>query len=108
MFTKTVEELMTRVTSVDFVQPWYRCVATHMGNTGMALGGIGSAVTGTPAGTTPCFHFHNGCGIENEHGQTIELNNWYYGEILSDDLTLRIRSISLFRHDVVAFPLLDA
>ncbi len=107
MYTKTVEELMTRVTSVDFVQPWYRCVATNMGNTGLALGGIGTAVTGTPAGTTPCFHFYNGCGIENEEGRTIELTNYFYGEVLSDDLTLRIRSMSFFQEDMVAFPLFD-
>ena len=106
--TKTVEELMTRVTSVDFVQPWYRCVATNMGNTGMALGGIGTAVTGTPAGTTPCFHFFNGCGIENEEGRTIELTNYFYGEVLSDDLTLLIRSMSFFQEDVAAFPLFDS
>jgi non-lysosomal glucosylceramidase len=108
MFTKTVEELMTRVTSVDFAQPWYRCVATNMGNTGMALGGIGTAVTGTPAGTTPCFHFYNGCGIENEEGRTIELTNYFYGEVLSDDLTLLIRTMSFFQEDIIAFPLLDA
>jgi non-lysosomal glucosylceramidase len=108
MYTKTVEELMTRVTSVDFVQPWYRCVSTNMGNTGMALGGIGAAVTGTPAGTTPSFHFFNGCGIENEEGRTIELTNYFYGEVPSDDLTLLIRSMSFFQEDCVAFPLFDA
>lgn len=107
MFTKTVEELMTRVTSIDFAQPWYRCVATNMGNTGMALGGIGTAVTATPAGTTPCFHFHNGCGIENETDQAIELTNYFYGEVLSDDLTLLIRTMSFFQEDIVAFPLYD-
>lgn len=107
MYTQTVEELMTGVTSIDFVQPWYRCVTTNMGNTGVALGGIGTAITGTPAGTTPCFHFYNGCGIENESGQTIELDNYYYGESLSDDLTLLIRSMSFFQEDVVAFPLFD-
>jgi non-lysosomal glucosylceramidase len=108
MFTKTVEELMTRVTSIDFAQPWYRCVATNMGNTGMALGGIGTAVTGTPAGTTPCFHFYNGCGIENDGDQAIELTNYFYGEVLSDDLTLLIRTMSFFQEDIVAFPLFDA
>jgi non-lysosomal glucosylceramidase len=107
MYTQTVEALMTGVNSVDFVQPWYRCVVTNMGNTGVALGGIGTAITSTPAGTTPCFHFHNGCGIENDRGQTIELNNYFYGESVSDDLTLLIRSMNLFREDVVALPLYD-
>ncbi|HVY22624.1 MAG TPA: GH116 family glycosyl hydrolase [Steroidobacteraceae bacterium] len=107
MYVQTVEELMTGVTGVDFVQPWYRCVSTSKGNTGMALGGIGTAITATPAGTTPCFHFYNGCGIENEDGQTIELNNYFYGECISDDLTLQIRSHSFFQEDCVAFPLVD-
>jgi uncharacterized protein (DUF608 family) len=107
MYTQTVEEMMTRVTSVDFVQPWYRCVATNMGNSGMALGGIGNAVTATPAGNTPCFHFYNGCGIENEEGRTIELANYFYGEVPSDDLTLRVRSMSFFQEDVAAYPLFD-
>jgi len=108
MYTKTVAELMTGVTSIDFVQPWYRCVPNNMRNTGMALGGIGSAITATPAGSTPCFHFFNGCAIANEDPRSIELGNYFYGESLSDDLTLRIRSMDFFQQDAVAYPLIDA
>lgn len=107
MYVATVEELMTGMTSVDFVQPWYRCVSTNEKNTGMSLGGIGTSITATPAGTTPVFHFYNGCGIENEEGRTIELNNYYYGESVSDDLTLVVRSPSFFSEDCLAYPLLD-
>lgn len=107
MYVATVEELMSGVASVDFVQPWYRCVSTNEKNTGMSLGGIGTAITATPAGTTPLFHFYNGCGIENEEGRTIELHNYYYGESVSDDLTLVVRSPSFFAEDCRAFPLFD-
>ncbi len=107
MYVQTVEELMTGVASVDFVQPWYRCVSTSLLDTGMALGGIGTAITSTPAGTTPVFHFFNGCGIENSTGRTIELDNYFYGECISDDLVLKVRSPSFFSEDIIAYPLFD-
>src|SRR5690606_3904703 len=34
-------------------QPWYEPISTLPSDTGMPLGGIGSAFTVTPAGTTP-------------------------------------------------------
>lgn len=108
MHVQTVEELMTGVTGVDFVQPWYTCVPTSKRNTGMALGGIGSAITATPAGSTPFFHFYNGCGIDNDDKKSIELNNFFYGECVSNDLYLSVRSPSFFRDDILAFPLYDS
>ncbi len=106
MLTRTVKELMTGVQSVDFVQPWYRCVRTNMDNTGMSLGGIGSAITATPAGDTPYFHFLNGCAIENSiEADSVQLLNYFYSEKETDDLGLNIRSASFFTQDSQAYPL---
>jgi hypothetical protein len=53
----TVKELMTSGLAVEFIQPWYTPLTTNPATTGIALGGIGSAYTVTPAGTTPVMHF---------------------------------------------------
>jgi non-lysosomal glucosylceramidase len=109
MLRKNVGELMSGAKSVDFVQPWYRCVRTCMENTGMSLGGIGSAITTTPAGNTPFFHFYNGCAIGNEEESedTVEFLNYFYAESSADDFTLTIRSPTFFYQDCNAFPLYD-
>lgn len=109
MLRKNVGELMSGAKSVDFVQPWYRCVRTCMENTGMSLGGIGSAITATPAGNTPYFHFYNGCAIGNveESEDSVEFLNYFYAESSADDFTLVIRSPTFFYQDCNAFPFYD-
>ena len=48
-----VKELMTKGLAVEFIQPWYTPLTTTPATTGIAVGGIGSTYTATPAGTTP-------------------------------------------------------
>src|SRR5690606_33492192 len=49
----TVSDLMSAGPARPFLQPWYEPISTSPSDTGMPLGGIGSAFTVTPAGTTP-------------------------------------------------------
>ena len=49
----SVKDLMTPGLAVEFIQPWYTPLSTTPSSTGIAVGGIGSTFTVTPAGTTP-------------------------------------------------------
>lgn len=62
----TVNELCAKGNAVEFIQPWYVPISTTPENTGMAVGGIGSAFTLTPLGSTPNFSFVPGIFIDIE------------------------------------------
>ena len=47
----SVQKLMTPGLAVEFIQPWYTPLSTTPSTTGIAVGGIGSTFTATPAGT---------------------------------------------------------
>ena len=88
MFTKylsqsalkgSVKDLMTTGLAAEFIQPWYTPLPTTPSSTGIAVGGIGSAYTVTPAGTTPVMHFLPGIQVRGENGN-LKLNDFYFKE----------------------------
>src|SRR5690554_8057822 len=52
----SVKNLMTPGLAVEFIQPWYTPLSATPSTTGIAVGGIGSTYTLTPAGTTPVMN----------------------------------------------------
>ncbi|MDR2579443.1 MAG: hypothetical protein LBC85_00415 [Fibromonadaceae bacterium] len=76
----TVKDLITPGLAVGFAQPWYTPLTTTPSTTGIAVGGIGSAFTVTPAGKTPVVHFLPGIQVRGEKDGDIRLNDFYYKE----------------------------
>ena len=76
----TVKNLMTSGLAVEFIQPWYTPLTTTPSTTGIAVGGIGSAYTVTPAGTTPVAHFLPGIQVRGEKDGDLKLNDFYFKE----------------------------
>jgi len=76
----SVKDLMTSGLAVEFIQPWYTPLTTTPSTTGIALGGIGSAYTVTPAGTTPVMHFLPGIQVRGEKDGDLKLNDFYFKE----------------------------
>ncbi|PMH43229.1 glucosylceramidase [Vibrio sp. 10N.286.49.B3] len=70
------KSLCSKGDAIEFIQPWYTPISTTPENTGMAVGGIGSAFTLTPNGDTPNFSFIPGIFIDNESSD-IQLNDFY-------------------------------
>lgn len=71
-----VNELSAKGNAVEFIQPWYVPISTTPENTGMAVGGIGSAFTLTPLGSTPNFSFIPGIFIDVEE-EDVNFNDFY-------------------------------
>ncbi len=69
-------ELCRKGDAVEFIQPWYTPISTTPENTGMAVGGIGSAFTLTPNGDTPNFSFIPGIFIDCSQDD-IHFNDFY-------------------------------
>ena len=59
----SVQKLMTPGLAVEFIQPWYTPLSTTPSTTGIAVGGIGSTFTATPAGTTPVMNVMPGVQV---------------------------------------------
>ncbi|MCL2101989.1 MAG: non-lysosomal glucosylceramidase [Fibromonadales bacterium] len=76
----TVKDLITSGLAAEFKQPWYTPLTTTPSTTGIAVGGIGSAFTVTPAGTTPVMHFLPGIQVRGEKDGDLKLNDFYYKE----------------------------
>ena len=76
----TVKELMTSGLAEEFIQPWYTPLNATPATTGIAVGGIGSAYTVTPAGTTPVMHFLPGIQVRGEEQCDLKLNDFYFKE----------------------------
>ncbi|WP_418642142.1 GH116 family glycosyl hydrolase [Vibrio chaetopteri] len=72
----TVNELCAKGNAVEFIQPWYVPISTTPDNTGMAVGGIGSAFTLTPLGSTPNFSFVPGIFIDVE-SEELNFNDFH-------------------------------
>ncbi|MCL2261322.1 MAG: GH116 family glycosyl-hydrolase, partial [Fibromonadales bacterium] len=76
----SVKELMTTGLAAEFIQPWYTPLPATPSTTGIAVGGIGSAFTVTPAGTTPVMHFLPGIQVRGEKVGDLKLNDFYFKE----------------------------
>jgi len=76
----SVKELMTTGLAVEFIQPWYVPLPTTPQNTGIALGGIGSTFTMTPAGTTPVLNILPGIQVRGENNSDVRLAHFFYSE----------------------------
>jgi len=105
----TVQELMTPGLAAEFIQPWYTPLACTPATTGIAFGGIGSAITVTPAGTTPVVHFVPGVQVQGAKQDSIQLANFFYRESqLSEKSKLRISDFGAFERRNQFYPLIDA
>jgi len=76
----SVKDLMTPGLAAEFKQPWYTPLTTTPQTTGMALGGIGSTFTVTPAGTTPILNSVPGIQIRDEKYDSMRLSDFFVSE----------------------------
>src|SRR5574344_1941291 len=76
----SVKDLMTPGLAVEFIQPWYTPLSTTPSSTGIAVGGIGSTFTVTPAGTTPVMNVVPGVQVRANHPEDLRLNNFFFRE----------------------------
>lgn len=106
-FEGCVAEIMSSGKAVELIQPWHTPVSTTPKNTGMALGGIGSAITVTPAGTTPSMHFVPGRFIEGPPGFPIRMANFFFRERPFGSFDLRVKDQRKFRLFLQVAPLVD-
>ena len=70
-----VKDLMTKGLAVEFIQPWYTPLTTTPATTGIAVGGIGSTYTVTPAGTTPVTGVIPGVQVRTTNPDDLRLQN---------------------------------
>ncbi|NLN63005.1 MAG: glucosylceramidase [Myxococcales bacterium] len=103
-----VDKLMTPAVALPFHQGWYIPLPTTPEVTGMAVGGIGSAVTITPAGTTPALHFVPGLYVHAGDGAPVRMANFCYRERRADDDKIHLVNGSAFHELNGLFPLVDA
>ncbi|MCQ2060615.1 MAG: non-lysosomal glucosylceramidase [Fibrobacter sp.] len=76
----SVQKLMTPGLAVEFIQPWYTPLSTTPSTTGIAVGGIGSTFTATPAGTTPVMNVMPGVQVRTEKPEDLRFNNFFFRE----------------------------
>ena len=92
-----VKDLMTKGLAVEFIQPWYTPLTTTPATTGIAVGGIGSTYTVTPAGTTPVTGIIPGVQVRTENPNDMRLQNVFYREsVIDKKAPLTIRSFFEF------------
>lgn len=107
-FEGLVSELMAEANAIALIQSHgYISVDTTSRNTGMSLGGIGSAVTVTPAGTTPSLHFIPGYFIEGADTVPVRLTNFFFRERVLNYEKIKILDSNFFHQYLIATPLLD-
>ena len=105
----TVQKLMTPGLAVEFIQPWYTPLSTTPSTTGIAVGGIGSTFTATPAGTTPVMNVMPGVQVRTEKPSDLRFNNFFFKEaVLNAKAALVIGNFAAFGIYNNNFPLLDA
>ena len=93
-----VKELMTKGLAVEFIQPWYTPLTTTPATTGIAVGGIGSTYTATPAGTTPVTGIIPGIQIRATNPDDLRLQNVFFREsVIRKNAPLAIRNFFHFR-----------
>ena len=101
-----VKDLMTPGLAVEFIQPWYTPLSTTPATTGIAVGGIGSTFTVTPAGTTPVMNSVPGVQVRADRPEDIRLNDFYFREsVISPKSTLEIRNFAEFGRQLAFYPL---
>src|SRR5688572_22129436 len=79
-----VSELMRPGDAKPFLQPWYTPISCTPMDTGMPMGGLGSAFTLTPAGTTPALSLLNGVHVTAREGEPVRLRNLFFAEREAD------------------------
>jgi uncharacterized protein (DUF608 family) len=102
----SVKDLMTAGLASEFIQPWYTPLTTTPDTTGIAVGGIGSAFTVTPAGTTPVMHFLPGIQVRGENSGDLKLNDFYFKESIQGAPFI-IENIAQAYTLLSNFPLMD-
>jgi non-lysosomal glucosylceramidase len=105
-FGGRVSDLMAEANAIALIQSHgYISVDTTPKNTGMSLGGIGSAITVTPAGTTPSLHFVPGYFIESTDAVPVSMTNFFFRERVLDYEKIKILDTSFFHQYLIATPL---
>lgn len=79
-----VSDLMRPGAAKPFIQPWYTPISCTPMDTGMPMGGLGSAFTLTPAGTTPSLSLLNGVHVTPPEGAPLRLRNLFFAEREAD------------------------
>ena len=104
-----VGDLMTKGLAVEFIQPWYTPLSTTPATTGIAVGGIGSTYTVTPAGTTPVTSMIPGVQVRAEKPEDMRLQNMFYREsVIGKKGALAIRSFFEFSRKNQFYTLKDS
>lgn len=105
----SVKQLMTPGLAVEFIQPWYTPLSTTPATTGIAVGGIGSTFTVTPAGTTPVMNLVPGIQVRAEKPEDMRLNNFFYREAVAEKTTkLKIFDFASFQEKNAKYTLRNA
>lgn len=105
----SVQKLMTPGLAVEFIQPWYTPLSTTPSTTGIAVGGIGSTFTATPAGTTPVMNVMPGVQVRTEKPSDLRFNNFFFRESVIDaKAALEIVDFAGFTQMLAKYPLVDA
>ena len=105
----SVQKLMTPGLAVEFIQPWYTPLSTTPSTTGIAVGGIGSTFTATPAGTTPVMNVMPGVQVRTEKPSDLRFNNFFFREsVVNAKAALEIGDFAGFTQMLAKYPLVDA
>jgi len=104
----TVSDLMSPGLADEFVQPWYVPLSTTPADTGIALGGIGSAYTFTPAGTTPLLHMLPGLHLSDQQRDSLRLEDFYFSQGAAKQQQLQLVHPRDFQQKQKFFKLSDA
>ncbi len=109
IFEESVSDIMSEGNAVDLIPPWaHISIKTTPKNTGMPLSGIGSAITVTPAGTTPFLHFIPGYFIESTGFVPVKLTNYFFRERVARYEKIKILDLRIFRLYLKVTPLVDS
>jgi uncharacterized protein (DUF608 family) len=100
----TVKDLTSSGVATEFIQPWYTPLTTTPSTTGIAVGGIGSAFTVTPAGSTPVMHFLPGIQVRGEKPEDLKLNDFYFKESVQGS-PLMVENVAAIYELLKFFPL---
>ena len=105
----SVQKLMTPGLAVEFIQPWYTPLSTTPSTTGIAVGGIGSTFTATPAGTTPVMNVMPGVQVRTDKPEDLRFNNFFFREsVIGTKNALEIENLAGLVQMLDKYPLVDA
>jgi uncharacterized protein (DUF608 family) len=105
----SVQKLMTPGLAVEFIQPWYTPLSTTPSTTGIAVGGIGSTFTATPAGTTPVMNVMPGVQVRTDKPEDLRFNNFFFREsVIGSKNALEIENLAGLVQMLDKYPLVDA